>query len=91
MQEYRAEVQFILSADKQLATEIEFDLKRFEREQEELKVQEVLVLVKSCFEHFSAGRMASFKTDVSKLFFFSLKHFDHFSHDRIETQRNSIH
>jgi len=49
MQEYRAEVQFILSADKQLATEIEFDLKRFEREQEELKVQEVLVLVKKLF------------------------------------------
>nr|CAB3264221.1 condensin-2 complex subunit D3 [Phallusia mammillata] len=35
MQEYRAEVDEILSADKQLAREIEFDLKRFEREEEE--------------------------------------------------------
>ena len=34
MKEYRKEVDVILSADKQLASEIEFDLKRFEREQE---------------------------------------------------------
>ena len=34
MKEYRKEVQVLLAADKQLASEIEFDLKRFEREQE---------------------------------------------------------
>ena len=37
MQEYRTEVQQILSEDKQLASEIEFDLKRFDREEEEAK------------------------------------------------------
>ena len=38
MKEYRKEVQVLLSADKLLASEIEFDLKRFEREQEEAKI-----------------------------------------------------
>nr|XP_002122760.1 condensin-2 complex subunit D3 isoform X2 [Ciona intestinalis] len=39
MQEYRTEVQAILTSDKQLASEIEFDLKRFEREEQEREEQ----------------------------------------------------
>lgn len=35
MKDYKTEVQDMLTADKQLASEIEFDLKRFDREQEE--------------------------------------------------------
>jgi len=47
MKEYRKEVNVILSADKQLASEIEFDLKRFEREQENAQVAAVQPLGKS--------------------------------------------
>ena len=36
MKDYRSEVQDVLSADRQLANEIEFDLKRFEEQQKEL-------------------------------------------------------
>ncbi|KAK2566128.1 Condensin-2 complex subunit D3, partial [Acropora cervicornis] len=39
MKDYRTEVQDVLSADRQLANEIEFDLKRFEEEQKELEDQ----------------------------------------------------
>jgi len=39
MKDYRTEVQDVLSADKQLANEIEFDLKRFEEQQKELEEQ----------------------------------------------------
>ncbi|XP_078481505.1 condensin-2 complex subunit D3-L isoform X2 [Ciona intestinalis] len=39
MQEYRTEVQAILASDKQLASEIEFDLKRFDREEQEREEQ----------------------------------------------------
>ena len=35
MKDYRSEVQDVLSADRQLANEIEFDLKRFEEQQKE--------------------------------------------------------
>ena len=42
MKEYRKEVNVILSADKQLASEIQFDLKRFEREQENVQAVPVL-------------------------------------------------
>ena len=35
MKDYRSEVQVVLSADRQLANEIEFDLKRFEEQQKE--------------------------------------------------------
>nr|XP_039271315.1 condensin-2 complex subunit D3-like isoform X1 [Styela clava] len=35
MKDYKTEVQDLLTADKQLASEIEYDLKRFDREQEE--------------------------------------------------------
>lgn len=37
MKDYRSEVQDVLSADRQLANEIEFDLKRFEEQQKELE------------------------------------------------------
>ncbi|XP_068707976.1 condensin-2 complex subunit D3-L-like isoform X1 [Montipora foliosa] len=36
MKDYRSEVQDVLSADRQLANEIEFDLKRFEEQQKEI-------------------------------------------------------
>lgn len=39
MKDYRCEVQDVLSADRQLANEIEFDLKRFEEQQKELEEQ----------------------------------------------------
>ena len=39
MKDYRSEVQEVLSADKQLANEIEFDLKRFEEQQKEREEQ----------------------------------------------------
>ena len=39
MKDYRTEVQDVLSADRQLANEIEFDLKRFEEQQKELEDQ----------------------------------------------------
>lgn len=39
MKDYRSEVQDVLSADRQLANEIEFDLKRFEEQQKELEEQ----------------------------------------------------
>ena len=39
MKDYRTEVQDVLSADRQLANEIEFDLKRFEEQQKELEEQ----------------------------------------------------
>ena len=39
MKDYRTEVQDVLSADQQLANEIEFDLKRFEEQQKELEDQ----------------------------------------------------
>lgn len=39
MKDYRSEVQEVLSADKQLANEIEFDLKRFEEQQKECEEQ----------------------------------------------------
>ncbi|XP_055997299.1 condensin-2 complex subunit D3-like isoform X2 [Ostrea edulis] len=37
MQDYKSEVKDILSADRQLAKEIEFDLRKFEEEQEEIR------------------------------------------------------
>ncbi|XP_052706272.1 condensin-2 complex subunit D3-like isoform X1 [Crassostrea angulata] len=37
MQDYKTEVKDILSADRQVAKEIEFDLRKFEEEQEEMK------------------------------------------------------
>lgn len=37
MKDYRSEVQDVLSADRQLANEIEFDLKRFEEQQKVLE------------------------------------------------------
>lgn len=40
MKDYRSEVQDVLSADRQLANEIEFDLKRFEEQQKELLEEE---------------------------------------------------
>ncbi|XP_078330914.1 condensin-2 complex subunit D3-L-like isoform X1 [Crassostrea virginica] len=40
MQDYKSEVKDILSADRQLAKEIEFDLRKFEEEQEEMRRQE---------------------------------------------------
>ncbi|CAB4038407.1 Hypothetical predicted protein, partial [Paramuricea clavata] len=40
MKDYRAEVQDVLSADRQLANEIEFDLRKFEEEQKELEKQQ---------------------------------------------------
>lgn len=39
MKDYRTEVQDVLSADRQLANEIEFDLKRFEEQEKELEDQ----------------------------------------------------
>ena len=39
MKDYRSEVQDVLSADRQLANEIEFDLKRFEEQQKESEEQ----------------------------------------------------
>ena len=39
MKDYRSEVQDVLSADRQLASEIEFDLKRFDEQQKELEEQ----------------------------------------------------
>ena len=51
MKEYRKEVNVILSADKQLASEIEFDLKRFEREQENAQVAAVQPLGKPCLQN----------------------------------------
>ena len=39
MKDYRSEVQEVLSADKQLANEIEFDLKMFEEQQKEREEQ----------------------------------------------------
>lgn len=36
MQDYRSEISDILSCDKQLADEIEFDLKRFDEEQRKI-------------------------------------------------------
>ena len=39
MKDYRSEVQDVLSADRQLANEIEFDLKRFEEQQKEFEEQ----------------------------------------------------
>ncbi|XP_062580228.1 condensin-2 complex subunit D3-L-like isoform X1 [Saccostrea cucullata] len=40
MQDYKTEVKDILSADRQLAKEIEFDLRKFEEEQEEMRRQQ---------------------------------------------------
>merc|ERR1719319_1026807 len=40
MEDYKNEVTEILSADKQLAKEIEFDLRRFEQEEQERKERE---------------------------------------------------
>ena len=39
MKDYRSEVKDVLCADRQLANEIEFDLKRFEEQQKELDEQ----------------------------------------------------
>ncbi|CAC5408299.1 NCAPD3 [Mytilus coruscus] len=39
LKDYKNEVQDILSADRQLATEIEFDLRKFEEQEEELERQ----------------------------------------------------
>lgn len=39
MRDYKTEVQDILAGDKQLASEIEFDLKRFEEEEERLRLE----------------------------------------------------
>merc|ERR1712142_1080569 len=40
MEDYKNEVNDILAADKQLAKEIEFDMRRYEKEQEELRKKE---------------------------------------------------
>ena len=52
MKDYKSEVKEILSADKQLAAEIQFDLKKWEEEQLELankRQEEQRVIIMDCF------------------------------------------
>ncbi|XP_065191114.1 condensin-2 complex subunit D3-L-like isoform X1 [Sycon ciliatum] len=48
MKDYRNDVQDILSADRQLAREIEYDLKKFEEEEERRAACEASVVAKPC-------------------------------------------
>jgi len=62
MDDYKNEVQDILAADRQLAAEVEFDLRRFEQEQREREEEEAAKFLRAASSPPNMGRRRSMAT-----------------------------